>query len=227
MLARDAERLAQPPRARGRAARASSSPRRRRICSRPSRRLERADQHRGGAPLLLADEVQAPVDPVGAVDVRVPGRPEHRGVPRCAAAVAVRRRILGVVRLDLDDPCRRRRRRAASTPISSGATSWTLRAKNCAREAQNSCDDSAGLAGRLEQLPRAAAEVGRGRRARWRRPRRGARRARAPRRGAASRPRPPGPCRAGSSARCARRRSGRGCPRPRRASAARRRARRR
>ena len=35
-------------------------------------------------PSSLADEVQAPVDPVGAVDVRVPGRAEHRR--GCAAS---------------------------------------------------------------------------------------------------------------------------------------------
>ncbi len=43
------------------------------------------------------------MDPVRAVHVRVPGRPEHRRVPRGLPAVAVRRRILVVVGLDLDD----------------------------------------------------------------------------------------------------------------------------
>ena len=95
-------------------------------------RLERPDQHGGGAPLLLADEVQAPVDPVRAVDVRLPAGPNIdalRGVrPRkpCAAGSSA------VVRLDLDD-----RPPTPSTssvePISSGATSCTLRAKNSLR----------------------------------------------------------------------------------------------
>jgi hypothetical protein len=44
------------------------------------------------------------VDPVGAVDVRAAGRAEHRSVAGGAAAEAVRRRVLVVVRLDLDDP---------------------------------------------------------------------------------------------------------------------------
>ena len=40
---------------------------------------------------------------VGAVDVRVTGRAEHRRIALGAAAVAVRGRILLVVGLDLDD----------------------------------------------------------------------------------------------------------------------------
>src|SRR4029077_8192796 len=51
----------------------------------------------------LAGEVQAPLDAVGAVDVRVPRRAEHRLVALRAAAVAVRSRILVIVGLDLDD----------------------------------------------------------------------------------------------------------------------------
>ena len=39
------------------------------------RRLERADQHGARDAFRLAHEVQAPVDPVRAVDVRVPGGP--------------------------------------------------------------------------------------------------------------------------------------------------------
>ena len=46
------------------------------------RRLERADQHGAGRAFRLADEVQAPVDAVGAVDVGVAGRAEHHGVAR-------------------------------------------------------------------------------------------------------------------------------------------------
>ena len=43
------------------------------------------------------------MDAVRAVDVGVPGRSEHRGVPRRLPAVAVAAGIVGVVRLDLDD----------------------------------------------------------------------------------------------------------------------------
>ena len=43
------------------------------------------------------------MDPVGAVDVRVAGWPEHRGVARGPAAEAVCGRVLVVVGLDLDD----------------------------------------------------------------------------------------------------------------------------
>jgi len=67
------------------------------------RRLERAHEHRGGDVLSIADEVQAPVDAVRAVDVGMPGRPEHRRVPCGAAAVAVCSRVVAVVGLDLDD----------------------------------------------------------------------------------------------------------------------------
>jgi len=66
--------------------------------------LERAHEHRVRNSLAFADEVQAPVDPVRAVDVGVAWRPEHRSVPLGAAAVAVTRRVLVVVGLDLDDP---------------------------------------------------------------------------------------------------------------------------
>ena len=68
------------------------------------RRLERADQHRLGAAGLVAHEVEAPVDAVGAVDVRVARRAEHDRVPRRLPAEAVTRGILLVVGLDLDDP---------------------------------------------------------------------------------------------------------------------------
>ena len=54
--------------------------------------------------LRFADEVQAPVDAVRAVDVRVAGWAEHRRVARRAATVAVARRVLLVVGLDFDDP---------------------------------------------------------------------------------------------------------------------------
>ncbi len=67
----------------------------------PVRRLERADED--GA-RIFADEVQAPVDAVRAVDVRPAGRAEHRGVSRRLPAVAVSGRVLVVVGLDLDDP---------------------------------------------------------------------------------------------------------------------------
>src|SRR5204862_1700132 len=66
-------------------------------------RLERPDQNRVRDALRLADEVETPVDAVGAVDVRVAGRAEHRRVALRPAAVAVSRRILVVVGLDLDD----------------------------------------------------------------------------------------------------------------------------
>ena len=69
----------------------------------PVHRGQRAEQDGARHALTLADEVQAPVQPVRAIHVRVPRRAEHRGVPCGPAAIAVRRRVLVVVRLDLDD----------------------------------------------------------------------------------------------------------------------------
>jgi hypothetical protein len=66
-------------------------------------RLEGADQNRFGKALGTAHEVETPVDPVRPVDVGAPGRAEHRCVPLGAPAKAMRRRVLVVVRLDLDD----------------------------------------------------------------------------------------------------------------------------
>ena len=67
------------------------------------RRLQRADQHGGGRAFLLADEVDAPVDAVGAVDIGKAGRAEHDLVPRRRAVVGVRRRLGMMIGLDLDD----------------------------------------------------------------------------------------------------------------------------
>ncbi len=67
-------------------------------------RLERADENRACDADVLAHEVQAPVDPVRAVDVRVAGRSEHRRVPLGLPPVAVRGGVLVVIGLDLDDP---------------------------------------------------------------------------------------------------------------------------
>ena len=66
-------------------------------------RLDGADQHRAGRALRLADEIQAPVDAVGAVHVGKAGRAEHHGVALGSAPEAVRRRVGVVIGLDLDD----------------------------------------------------------------------------------------------------------------------------
>src|SRR5262249_2297422 len=67
------------------------------------RRLERADQYRARDALALADEIDAPVHPVGAIDVSVAGRAEHRGVAGRAPAETMCGRVLVVIGLDLDD----------------------------------------------------------------------------------------------------------------------------
>src|SRR4051794_41378579 len=78
---RDAERLAElaGPRAeRARILDAAPAPHR----LEARRRLDRPDQHGAGAALRLADEVQAPMDAVGAVDIGVARRAEHHGIAR-------------------------------------------------------------------------------------------------------------------------------------------------
>ena len=67
-------------------------------------RRHRPQQHGCAVTADAGDDVGAVVHAVGEVDVQMAGRPEHR--PRCAASAAVRvaRRIVGRVRLDLDDP---------------------------------------------------------------------------------------------------------------------------
>src|SRR5439155_1188928 len=84
-------------------ARASASP--------PHRReslegLERADQHGGGKPRALRHGIQAPVHPVGEIDVRRARALEQAGVAaRAACAIPVRRGVMGTeVGFGLDDP---------------------------------------------------------------------------------------------------------------------------
>jgi len=59
-----------------------------------------ADQHRAGAALGFANEVDAPMDAVGTVDICVARRPEHHGITHGWPAVTVRRRVGMVVCLD-------------------------------------------------------------------------------------------------------------------------------
>ena len=102
VLARHAQRLAEP----ARAGREQSDVVETAPVAHPVEamgRLQRPQQDRRRRALLLADEVEAPVDPVGAVDVRVARRAEHDGVPRRPAAEGVAGRVGRIVGLDLDD----------------------------------------------------------------------------------------------------------------------------
>ena len=67
------------------------------------RRFDGADQDRAGRAGRLADEVQAPVDAIGPVDVDKPGRAEHDAVTLGLAAIAVGGRVGVVIGLELDD----------------------------------------------------------------------------------------------------------------------------
>ena len=77
--------------------RSAVEPRRSRIRSSPASGSSARTSAASGVPFARADEVQAPVDAVGAVDVRVPGRAEHRPVAGRRPAVAVAGGVLAVV----------------------------------------------------------------------------------------------------------------------------------
>jgi hypothetical protein len=103
VLAGDAERLAEPARSGGEQVRVvEAAPLAHQLEA--DGRLKRPDQHGRRASLLLADEIETPMDPIGAIHVCVSRRPEHGRVPSRAAAEAVRGRVVGVVGLHLDDP---------------------------------------------------------------------------------------------------------------------------
>src|SRR5260370_38956368 len=56
-------------------------------------RLQGADQDRAGGAFLLADEIDAPMDAVGAVDIGKTGRAEHHPVARRRPAERMRGRL--------------------------------------------------------------------------------------------------------------------------------------
>ena len=120
MLARHAERLAEPARPGAEQARVverRGAPASRRA---PASARARGSAPRSATPSVVADEVQAPVDPVGAVDVGVAGRQEHRRVARGAAGCRSRARPGPRGRRPRPRRSRRpRRRRSSSAPISS------------------------------------------------------------------------------------------------------------
>src|ERR1700730_5591936 len=66
-------------------------------------RLKCADQHRAGGAFLFADEIDAPVNAVGAVDIGKTRRPGHHPVARRRPAERMRGRIGAMIGLDLDD----------------------------------------------------------------------------------------------------------------------------
>ena len=167
------------------------------------------------------------MDAVGAVDVGMSRRAEHRRVAQRAAAVGMARRIVGRVCLHLDeDASDTVYQQRCPDELARDLVDVPREERPGQGDCQKSCSVSVGA-----PSPRARGALSgrdlRGRRALPPQPRRAARRDRAPGRARRSaRPRPL-PCRAGSSARSARRSAARGSPRPRPASAGRRRARRR
>ncbi len=66
-------------------------------------RLEGADQHGACRTRFLADEIDAPVDAVGAIDIGKAGRAEHHLVARRRPAVRMRGRFGVMIGLDLDN----------------------------------------------------------------------------------------------------------------------------
>ncbi len=66
-------------------------------------RFQCADQDRAGGAGLFADEIDAPVDAVGAVDIGKSGRSEHHGISRRRPPIGMRRRLGVMVGLEFDD----------------------------------------------------------------------------------------------------------------------------
>src|SRR5262249_20267738 len=69
----------------------------------PDQRTDRADQHGARAAFLLADEIETPVDAIGAVDVGKARRSEHDGVAWSKPAIGMRGGIRLMVGLEFDD----------------------------------------------------------------------------------------------------------------------------
>src|SRR5690625_2869745 len=67
-------------------------------------RLDRADPHPLAVTRRSGSYVEVPVDAVTLVDVSVPGRPEHRCVPRRLTPLRVTGRVILKVRFGLHDP---------------------------------------------------------------------------------------------------------------------------
>src|SRR5262249_32673886 len=67
-------------------------------------RLQRPNEDGAGRTLGLADEVKAPVDAVGAVNVGVAWGPEHHRIAGCRPPVAMRGRIGVVIAPHFDQP---------------------------------------------------------------------------------------------------------------------------
>ena len=65
--------------------------------------LKRADQNRARRTRLLANEIDAPMNAIGAIDIGIAGRPEHHLVAQRRASKRMRGRIGVMIRLDLDD----------------------------------------------------------------------------------------------------------------------------
>src|SRR5215813_1420462 len=66
-------------------------------------RHQGANQDRAGAALRFADEIDAPVDAIGAVDIHMAWRSEHHSIAGGRSPKAVRRRVSVVISLNFDD----------------------------------------------------------------------------------------------------------------------------
>src|SRR6266436_8729313 len=72
-------------------------------CGNAMGRLQGADQHRTRRAFLLADEIDAPMDAIGAIDIGNAWRPEHHQIARRRPAERMRGRFGVMIGLDLDD----------------------------------------------------------------------------------------------------------------------------
>src|SRR5689334_16499173 len=67
------------------------------------RRLKSPDQDCAAGLFTATDDIQAPMDPVRAIDIRVPSGTKHGGIAGRFSAEAVRGWVLAIVSLRLDD----------------------------------------------------------------------------------------------------------------------------
>ena len=70
----------------------------------PDQRFKRADEDARAMTMRPAYEVEAPVNPVGSVNISVAGRTEHDLIPPCRSPKGMGSRVFMIIRLGLHDP---------------------------------------------------------------------------------------------------------------------------
>src|SRR3954464_8994825 len=105
------------------------------------RRLNCPDQDCAAGLVTATDEIQAPVDPVRAIDIRVPSRTKHRGIAGRPPTEAVRGWVFTIIGLRLDDHAadavdQHRRANEIARHLRGAASKVGARQHSCVREPQ-------------------------------------------------------------------------------------------